>query len=48
MKPLLPSLKERKRYLAFEVMADKAISFKVVAKAVWNGVLSFLGTKGNV
>ncbi len=44
MKPLLPSLKEKKRYLAFEV--SKPIKFKLVSKAIWDNVLNYLGTKG--
>lgn len=48
MKPLLPSLKERKRYLAFEVISNKQIStFKIVSRSVWDGVLNYIGTKGS-
>ena len=46
MKSLLPSLKERKRYLAFEVMSKDNTRFSVVSKAVWSSILSFIGIKG--
>ena|SRR3989338_7314493 len=46
MKPLLPTLKEKKRYLAFEVMSDKFINFNLVSRAVQNSALSYIGSKG--
>ncbi len=47
LKPLLPSLKEKKRYLAFEVVnSDKISSFSEVSSAIWFGVLSFIGARG--
>lgn len=46
MKALLPSLKERKRYLAFELISKKDVRFNVVSKGVWKGILNFIGTKG--
>ena len=45
MKPLLPTLKEKKRYLAYEVIS-KPLKFNVVSKAVWDNILSYIGTKG--
>jgi ribonuclease P/MRP protein subunit POP5 len=47
LKPLLPSLKEKKRYLAFEIVSKGKIkAFSEVSKAIWNAILSFSGTKG--
>jgi len=47
LKPILPSLREKKRYLAFEVLSKNKIkSYSSVSKAVWQGMLSFNGTRG--
>jgi len=47
LKPLLPTLKEKKRYLAFEIISKSKIkAFSEVSKAIWNATLSFAGTKG--
>jgi ribonuclease P/MRP protein subunit POP5 len=46
IKPILPSLRERKRYLAFEIMSkDKLDSFPSVSKAIWQSALRYLGEK---
>jgi ribonuclease P/MRP protein subunit POP5 len=42
--PLLPSLRERKRYLAFEILSESKINdFSVVSNAIHNSCLRFLG-----
>ncbi|MEM3154357.1 MAG: Rpp14/Pop5 family protein [Candidatus Woesearchaeota archaeon] len=47
LKPLLPTLKEKKRYLAFEIISKSRIkAFSEVSKAIWSSTLSFAGTKG--
>lgn len=47
LKPILPSLREKKRYLAFEVLSKSRIkSYSSVSKAIWQGMLSFNGTRG--
>lgn len=47
LKPILPSLREKKRYLAFEILSKSKIkSFSRVSNAVWQGMLSFNGIKG--
>ncbi len=47
IKPILPSLREKKRYLAFEIISKKKIdSFSSVSKAIWQSMLSYLGEKG--
>ena len=43
MKSLLPSLKEKKRYVAFEIINDKSLNQKNIEKAIYDGCQSFLG-----
>jgi len=42
-KQLLPSLRERNRYIAFEIITDSDLSRDEVVKAIWISVLKFLG-----
>ena len=46
LKPVLPTLRERKRYLVFEVISEHPVTFSSAKKAIWSAVLSFLGTSG--
>ena len=47
LKPLLPSLREKKRYLAFEVISkDKINDFSQVSNAILHYSLQFLGVLG--
>ena len=46
LKPVMPSLRERKRYLAFEVLSTTKVDVHAVAKAVWHAVLAFVGELG--
>lgn len=47
IKPMLPSLREKKRYLAFEIISRNRIhGFSAVNKAVWDSCLAFLGELG--
>ena len=46
MKSILPTLREKNRYVAFEVLSDSPISRGDVVKASWGGVLRFLGELG--
>ncbi len=47
IKPLLPSLRERKRYLAFEIISESPIlDFKAVERAIQDKSLEFLGILG--
>jgi len=47
MKAMLPTLKERKRYLAFEVIAPRKIQdFKLVLQKIEQSSLEFLGKSG--
>ena len=44
IKPLLPTLRERKRYLAFEIISESPIGdFEAVSSSIWTSCLSFLG-----
>ncbi|MEK6886734.1 MAG: Rpp14/Pop5 family protein [Nanoarchaeota archaeon] len=44
LKPILPSLKEKKRYLSFEIISDNSIPVNETEKAIYDSVLNFLGT----
>lgn len=46
LKPLLPTLRERKRYLAFEVLADKELSWHAIKQAIVTGVRDYIGMYG--
>jgi len=47
LKALMPSLREKKRYLAFEIVSKGKIkAHSGVSRAIWQGMLSFAGTKG--
>ena len=43
MKPLLPSLREKKRYLVFEIISKKDLDFSKVSKAITDTTIKFLG-----
>jgi len=43
LKPLLPTLKEKKRYVVFEVISDKPVSLKSTIERIKNGLLRFNG-----
>lgn len=48
LKPILPSLREKKRYLAFEVISKEKISdFSAVSNAIHHCSLQFLGQLGS-
>ncbi len=42
----IPSLRERKRYLAYKVVSDKQISNEMAQNAVFTGIRDFLGVYG--
>lgn len=47
IKPILPTLREKKRYLAFEIISRKKIKpFSAVSKAIWQSALHYMGEKG--
>lgn len=44
---LMPSLREKKRYIAFEIISEKPVyDFSSVYSAIWDSCLSYLGTLG--
>ncbi|MFA6888269.1 MAG: Rpp14/Pop5 family protein [Candidatus Woesearchaeota archaeon] len=46
MATLLPTLRERKQYLAFEVIADKELSWESTRKAVTMAIKNYIGLEG--
>ena len=47
LKPILPSLREKKRYLVFEVMSKEKINdFDAVSSTIWECSMQFLGKLG--
>ena len=47
IKPLLTSLREKKRYLAFEILSEAKIEdFNAVSNAIWAKSLEYLGELG--
>tara|TARA_Y100000310_G_scaffold345858_1_gene471595 strand:- start:22134 stop:22565 length:432 start_codon:yes stop_codon:yes gene_type:complete len=45
-KPVIPSLREKKRYLVFEVVSKGKVSFKQMYDSLNNALLGFLGQFG--
>lgn len=45
-KTLPPTLREKKRYLAFEIISEKPVAFENVVEAFWSSLLSLLGELG--
>jgi ribonuclease P/MRP protein subunit POP5 len=43
MKIVKPALREKNRYVAFELLSDRKFSRDETVKAVWNSLLRFLG-----
>ncbi|MDO8741209.1 MAG: Rpp14/Pop5 family protein [Candidatus Woesearchaeota archaeon] len=47
LKAMMPSMRERKRYVAFQIISKEPIRpFKPVSDAIWQGCLRFLGELG--
>ncbi len=45
-KLLLPTLRERKRYLAFEVLVEKEVSWNFIKGVILNAVKEYVGIDG--
>lgn len=45
MKPLPPSIREKKRYLRFKVHAEEDVELGEVVDAVWDACLEYMGAK---
>ncbi len=46
LKPLLPSLREKKRYLRFEILSSDPIKQEDAFRSIWDAVLSLYGEAG--
>lgn len=46
-KLLPPSMREPKRYLAFEVISEYPVNYIDFANSFWNSIISFLGEHGS-
>lgn len=46
IKPILPSLREKKRYLAFEIISHDPISFTSANNAIYDNCFSYIGELG--
>ena len=46
LNPLPSTLRERHRYLVFEILSQKDFDLSVVVNAVWNAVLQLIGELG--
>jgi ribonuclease P/MRP protein subunit POP5 len=46
LKPLLPTLREKKRYLALEVITNTAINAKEIKHSIQEAIASHIGRKG--
>ncbi len=46
IKPLLPTLREKKRYIVFEVISKLPHSFEAVSRVIQGSILAFIGVKG--
>ncbi len=47
MKPLVPTLRERKRYLAFEVQAKKECPWNAIKREVRGALQKYVGVDGS-
>ncbi|MEM5836327.1 MAG: Rpp14/Pop5 family protein [Candidatus Aenigmatarchaeota archaeon] len=45
-KTLLPSLRERERYIKFKVISERPISYPDLESSIWNSFLDFYGELG--
>jgi ribonuclease P/MRP protein subunit POP5 len=46
IKTLLPSLRERHRYISFKVISEEPITYSDLESAIWNVLLDFYGEVG--
>jgi len=43
---LPPSLRERRRYLAFQILSEDKVNFSDLSNSIWHSILNLLGEKG--
>ena len=48
MKPFPPVMRERRRYIAFQVNAEEKLSKKELEKALWDNTFEYIGLLGAV
>lgn len=46
LKILPPTLREKRRYISFQIISEEGISYSDLEAAVWNTMLDFLGEHG--
>jgi len=46
LKFLLPTLREKDRYISFQVISEEPIVYKDLEQAIWNTMLDFFGELG--
>jgi len=46
LKILLPTVREKERYIAFQIISEEPITYADLEAAVWNTVLDFFGEYG--
>ena len=46
IKPIMPSLKEKKRYIAYEIISEAMPGTQAVEKAITDSLLEFVGELG--
>ena len=44
--PLPPTLRERRRYIAFNVLSENKINFNDLSNSIWHSILNLLGERG--
>ena len=46
LKVLIPTLREKERYIAFQIISEEPISYSDLEAALWNTMLEFFGEYG--
>lgn len=46
LKILMPSLREKERYIAFQVISEDSITYSDLESAIWNSMMDFFGEYG--
>jgi len=46
LKTIPPTLRDKKRYIAYEVISESKVDFDSVSNAIWYSIINFLGEKG--
>ncbi|HLC71936.1 MAG TPA: Rpp14/Pop5 family protein [Candidatus Nanoarchaeia archaeon] len=44
---LLPSLRQKKRYVVFEILSDRSFSFQEIKESIYDAMHQFLGSWGS-